>query len=344
MNNNLFRTCFVVRFPFSLIVFVTTVLFSGTVCAENKSELRDTGLVCAVDMGSNTFKFIVAEIKSGEYLQYVDDRKTSGVGDDLKNSEKQSGRKIISDGKLKEIKSLLAGFQDECERKTRSRKIHGIATAAFREAENGKTVSEQMHQQGVEMKVLTGEEESVYAYEAATLGERGLAVVDLGSRTTEFVTNTGTKYQWVEIATGYKIAWDDYYDKAETFREASSQHLKKLKEIIGERQKEILRDQQELKVIEVGETANYILGIPQDQIEGKVITHSQVKNKLKDLFAMDPKSFAELKENFKDAAKVLPRLVLVDFILTETGYDKFRGTDHELNVAIVYRLSRSESE
>ena len=94
-------------------------------------------------------------------------------------------------------------------------------------------------------------------------------------------------------------------------------------------------------MIEVGEAASYILGIPQDQIEGQVITHAQIKNKLRDLYAMDPKSFAELKENFEDAARVLPRLVLMDFILAETGYDKFRGTNRELNVAIVYKRSRS---
>ena len=128
-----------------------------------------------------------------------------------------------------------------------------------------------------------------------------------------------------------------FTQNAETFKQASTQHLKKVKEIIGEHQINILKAQQELRMIEVGEAASYILGIPQNQIEGKVITHAQVKNKLSDLYALNSKSFAELKTNFKDAARVLPRLVLVNFILGETGYDKFRGTNRELNVAIVYK-------
>jgi len=325
----------------SLVVFGSTILFSGTVCAEDRQEFRDTGRLCVVDMGSNTFKFIVAEIKSGEYLQYVDDRKTAGVGDDLKASEKNSGHKVISEGKIKEILSLLARFQDECERQTRSRKMYGIATAAFREAENSKVISQQLSQQGIDVHILAGEEESVYAYEVATLGKPGFAVVDLGSRTTEFVTKSGAIYQWVELATGYKVAWQEFYEKAETFNQASAQHLEKLKGFIGEQKKEILRNRQELVAVEVGETASYVLGIPQNQIEGKIITRTQVQNKLKDLLAMDPKAFAELKGNFKDAEKVLPRLVFLEFILGETGYDRFRGTDRELNVAVVYRLSRA---
>ncbi|MCI0412326.1 hypothetical protein L0222_05925 [bacterium] len=322
------------------LILLSTLLASHSVRAESQEKLRDTGLVCAVDMGSNTFKFIIAEINKGEYLQYVDERKTAGVGDDLKATESKTGRKQISDGKVQEIRALLAGFQDQCEQKTHSRKIQGIATAAFREAENGAAISDQLRQQGIEVQILTGEGESAYAYEAATLGKSGFAVADLGSRTTEFVTKTGENYQWAEIHTGYKVAWDDFYEKAGTFGQASSQHLVKLKQMIGEKENQILRNRIELVMIEFGETASYVLGIPQDQIEGKIITRTQVQGKLKDLHAMDAKAFADLKKNFKDAIKVLPRVVLADLILEQTGYDQLRGSNRELNVAIVYQISR----
>jgi exopolyphosphatase/pppGpp-phosphohydrolase len=166
-------------------------------------------MVCAVDMGSNTFKFLIAEIKNGKYLQHLDVRKTAGVGDDLKMSEKEKGYKVISELKIQEIKAILSEFQNECARNTHSRKMLAIATAAFREAENRTAVLQQLQQQGIDVKILTGQEESAYAYEAATLGEPGYAVVDVGSRTTEFVIKTGKEYQSVELSTGYKIAWDE---------------------------------------------------------------------------------------------------------------------------------------
>jgi hypothetical protein len=56
---------------------------------------------------------------------------------------------------------------------------------------------------------------------------------------------------------------------------------------------------------------------------------------------MKADSFLTLKKDFKDAAKVLPRLVFIDFILSQTNHDRFIGTDRELNVAIVYRISRA---
>jgi exopolyphosphatase/pppGpp-phosphohydrolase len=308
--------------------------------SENTSDLHNTGIVCAVDMGSNTFKFIAAEIKNGKYLQYSDVRKTAGVGDDLKLSEQKTGHKQISEAKLKEIISLLSGFQDECERRTGSRKLNAIATAAFREAENINMISEQLQKQEIEMKVLTAEEESAYAYEAATLGAEGFAVVDLGSRTTEFVIKAGDTYRWVEIPIGYKVAWDEFYEKTAEFNQAVVAHLKRLKELVGEKEKEILNSHHELMMIEVGETSSYVLGIPQDQIEGKIVTRAQTQKTLKELLAMNANSFANVKKNFKDAPKVLPRLVFIDYLLAQTHHDRFIGTDRELNVGIVYRISR----
>lgn len=297
--------------------------------------LHDTGVVCAVDMGSNTFKFIVAEMKNGQYLQYFDERKTAAVGDDLRASQEKLGRKLISDAKIKEIQSLLISFQDRCDQQTHSRRMHAIATAAFREAENISEILELLHQQDVEVRILTPEEESAYAYDAATLGEEGFAVLDLGSRTTEFVTRNNGKYEWILLNTGYKLAWDDFFQNADTFQQASESYVTKLSSLITDSNKKLLLTRRELVVIEVGETAAYILGIPQDQVEGKEITHAQVQRKLKEL----SESFADLKVSFKDAPKVLPRLVFIDFMLRQTGYEKFRATNRELNVAILLRLA-----
>jgi exopolyphosphatase/pppGpp-phosphohydrolase len=293
------------------------------------AQPRDTGLICAVDMGSNTFKFIIAEIKNGKYLEITDIRQTAGVGDDLRASEQRTGKKRISDAKLREIQSMLSRFQDECEKRTGARKMHAIATAAFREAENRQTISEQLKQQNIDLKILTEEEESVYAYQAATAGAPGFAVIDLGSRTTEFVNRSGDAYRWVLMPTGYKTAWDDFYKSSSTFAAAAALHRKKLHELISKDHLDILRNQKELVAIEVGEAASYVLGIPQDQIEGKLLSREQLSEKLKEISEM----------NFPDAGKVLPRLVLLDFVLEQAGYQSVRCTDNELNVAIVYRLA-----
>jgi hypothetical protein len=40
----------------------------------------DTGLVCAIDMGSNTFKLILGEMKEGNYVQHHFIKDRLGVG------------------------------------------------------------------------------------------------------------------------------------------------------------------------------------------------------------------------------------------------------------------------
>jgi exopolyphosphatase/pppGpp-phosphohydrolase len=307
--------------------------------SQTQDVLRDTKRICAVDMGSNTFKFIVAEIRNGEYIQHTDIRKTAGVGDDLRASELTLKRKVISDAKLQEIQSLLAEFQNQCKQQTGSDILHAIATAAFREAENIDFVRKKLQERGVQVKVLTAEEESAYAYEAATLGKSGFAVLDLGSRTTEFVNKRINEFEWVLLNTGYKVAWDDFYESAPAFHKAASRHTSSLRGIIRDQDWKILQNQKELVVIEVGETASYLLGLSQDQIEGKVISRSHLQQKLKELQQMDEKTFADLKRNFKDAARVLPRAVFLEFVLDKTGYDGFRCTNRELNAAVILRLA-----
>jgi exopolyphosphatase/pppGpp-phosphohydrolase len=85
----------------------------------------DTGKVCVVDMGSNTFKLIVGEMSDGIYVEHYIDKKTLQVGDDMS----KSGR--ISDGKLKDIRETLTEFRSKCESKG-AVSFRAVATAAFR--------------------------------------------------------------------------------------------------------------------------------------------------------------------------------------------------------------------
>ena len=55
--------------------------------------------MCAIDMGSNTFRRIVGAFENGRYVQSAIEKRTLGVGDDVA----AHGR--ISDAKLAEIKA-----------------------------------------------------------------------------------------------------------------------------------------------------------------------------------------------------------------------------------------------
>src|SRR5688500_20382678 len=91
---------------------------------------RASAAMCAIDMGSNTFRRIAGTFENGRYVQSAIEKRTLGVGDDVA----AHGR--ISDAKLAEIKEVLTSFRAACLKEGMSR-VAAVGTAAFRAAPNG---------------------------------------------------------------------------------------------------------------------------------------------------------------------------------------------------------------
>ena len=121
--------------------------------------------MCAIDMGSNTFRRITGRFADGRYEQQPIERKTLGVGDDVT----RTGR--ISDTKLAEIGQTLSAFKAACEKDGAARVV-AIGTAAFRDAANGQAVVDLAKGLGIDMEIATEARESELAYLVGTLGRR----------------------------------------------------------------------------------------------------------------------------------------------------------------------------
>jgi exopolyphosphatase / guanosine-5'-triphosphate,3'-diphosphate pyrophosphatase len=133
-----------------------------------------TGLVCAIDMGSNTFKLILGEMKEGNYVQHHFIKDRLGVGDDMSKTG------VISPPKLKEIRQRLEKYLAVCDSKgilTRA----AVATAAFREAKNQGDVLEIAKSLNLPLEIVSEERESQLAYLVGALGKPNFAVIDNGS-------------------------------------------------------------------------------------------------------------------------------------------------------------------
>ena len=113
--------------------------------------------ICAIDMGSNTFRRIVGSFENGRYEQKSIERKSLGVGDDVG----RHGR--ISDAKLAEIEETLIGFARSCQNEGVTRVV-AIGTAAFRDAPNGATVITLAAKHSISMEIATELRESELAY------------------------------------------------------------------------------------------------------------------------------------------------------------------------------------
>lgn len=165
-------------------------------------------VTCAIDMGSNSFRRIVASFEGGRYTQHGIEVRTLGVGDDVA----RNGR--ISDAKLEDIRRTLAAFRSACDKDGATR-VTAVGTAAFRDAPNGIRAVETAAQLGIAMEIATEQRESELAYLAGSLGRAGYAVIDNGSRSIELVSRPAGVLRYQVFNLGYRVAYETFFAKAE---------------------------------------------------------------------------------------------------------------------------------
>ena len=163
--------------------------------------------MCAIDMGSNSFRRIVGSFADGRYVETGIESKTMGVGDDVE----KHGR--ISDAKFAEIEETLRGFVASCRQDGASAPV-AVGTAAFRNAPNGARAIEIASRAGVRMEIASEQRESELAYLVGSLGQPGQAVIDNGSRSIELVSLSGGVIQHHVFNLGYRIAYEEFFARA----------------------------------------------------------------------------------------------------------------------------------
>jgi exopolyphosphatase/guanosine-5'-triphosphate,3'-diphosphate pyrophosphatase len=146
-------------------------------------------LCAAIDIGSNTTRLLVAEPVEGQLKAAMEQRAytrvNKGLGDDGSISKK----------KAREVAGVVA-TQVRLARELGAESIRTVATAAIRDATNGKKVAARIAEEaGVPVEILSEQEEGRLAFIGATktLGhpvDGKVAVVDIGGGSTEVVLGT----------------------------------------------------------------------------------------------------------------------------------------------------------
>ena len=159
-------------------------------------------LCAAVDIGSNTTRVLVAEPQEGQLRKVMEQRAYTQIGADAKRDGKLSAQKIDEVAEVVETQLKLA-------RELGAEAIRVVATAAIREAGNREKVVREIERvTGVDMEVLSVEEEGRLAFIGATktLGhpvEGEIGVVDVGGGSSEIVL--GTVSGGVSLVKSFKI-------------------------------------------------------------------------------------------------------------------------------------------
>ena len=138
----------------------------------------------AIDIGSNTTRILVAEPVEGQLVKLMEQRSYTRIAVSRGRRGKIPKEKVDEVAEVVETQVRLA-------REVGAEQFRAVATAAIREAPNGKKVASRIAERaGVEVEVISEEEEGRLAFLGATksLGhpaEGNLAVVDVGGGSTE---------------------------------------------------------------------------------------------------------------------------------------------------------------
>jgi hypothetical protein len=303
-----------------LAIFVSLAVL---IVMSASTAAQPTQAMCAIDMGSNSFRRIVGSFADGHYNQRRIDAITVGVGDDLA----RNGR--ISDAKLADIGRTLAAFKRSCEQEGIST-IRAIGTAAFREAPNGKRVIELAATLGIPMEIASEERESALAYLVGGLGTDGVAVVDNGSRSIELVSRENGATRYIVFNLGYRVAYDTFFANATNAEQAVLAFRKRLAQEAS--RASFITGQRKLVGVEFAEMVT--LFFPSNDGWPRVFTRDRLQQKLREITAMPAGGFKELKSK-KDIDRALPRLVVAVFLVEEFGYPALELTDRELGAGLI---------
>jgi exopolyphosphatase/pppGpp-phosphohydrolase len=302
---------------------ISLLLLIGLLFSSSAALSSDTGLVCVIDMGSNSFKLILGEMKEGNYVQHHFTKSRLGVGDDMSKSG------VISPSKLKEIRQTLQDYLAVCDAKG-IRPRSAVATAAFREAKNQGDVVEIAKSLNLPLEIVSEERESQLAYLVGTLGKQNVAVIDNGSRTIELVTRAASGYKWNVFHLGYRIAFQRFFEPAKTFAEAEDGYRQVLAPYLLSA--DFMKNRDRYAGVEMKDAARYLLS--QDQVDGVLISLDMVSRKLAALRAMAEAEFSQLKK-VDNIDEILPRLVVLERTLIIFGYREIQVFERELGVGLI---------
>jgi hypothetical protein len=281
--------------------------------------------LCAIDMGSNSFKRIVGSFASGRYEQTAFEKKTLGVGDDLTRNGK------ISDAKLAEIEQTLAAFQAACAKDGAGR-VLAIGTAAFRDAPNGSRAVEIAQKLGIPMEIASEKRESELAYLVGSLGQDGYAVIDNGSRSIELVSKQkGGEPRYAVANLGYRVAYEKFFAGAETAAPGTLAFRERLRPEAGSAAP-FMKGQKRLVGVEFDDMAAVLF--EPAETEGRVFPLADLKRKLHEIEASGAAGFAALKQK-KDIDRALPRLVVAVTLAEAFGYPELLLTARELGTGLI---------
>ncbi len=228
--------------------------------------------LAALDLGSNSFLCLIAEVDSSEKFHVLHDEvKVVRLGQELgKTGSLHSEALKRADQCLKHFSEVIKSFQVD--------HVEAVATAAAREAENAEEFIQICENYKIPLTTISGEEEALMSFRGAIRPDEKekVLLIDIGGGSTEHTVGTLKK---IELAQSIPYGAVKLTEKYIQNQPVPTEQEKELREFIRKRSEELWAQVEALqpqKIWAVAGTptalAAAILGkFDRDQIEGMVL-------------------------------------------------------------------------
>jgi exopolyphosphatase/guanosine-5'-triphosphate,3'-diphosphate pyrophosphatase len=140
--------------------------------------------VAAVDLGTNTTRLLVADVRDGQVLEVERESRITRLGEGV------DVRRRLLPLPIARVRNCLADYRRTLESLGAERTL-AVATSAIRDAENGEAfLGEVEWSYGFTTRLLTGDEEAQLTFRGVSVDrsvEAGTMIVDVGGGSTELV-------------------------------------------------------------------------------------------------------------------------------------------------------------
>ena len=296
-----------------------------------------------IDVGTNSIKFCLAEeTGNGSYTVVKDTNDIARLGEGLKETG------LIGPEPLERNAQSVANFAAEA-KAAGADEVVAVGTMALRTAKNAAAFIARVKELcGVELKVLSGEEEAQYSYVAVMSGIEGAADADLvtmdtGGGSTEFVFGTAGKIvRKFSLNVGAVRFTEQYLSQmpvaAEKLAEAQAQIKKELSEGGVSGPVKFL--------VGMGGTVTSLASVKHkmakydpDVIQGSTLTLDDINAQIADYAA---KTLDQRREIVglqpKRADVILAGACIVKAVLELTGAKELTVSDRSLRHGLMYEL------
>jgi exopolyphosphatase/guanosine-5'-triphosphate,3'-diphosphate pyrophosphatase len=161
-----------------------------------------TNRFAALDLGTNTTLLMIAEIREkGDFVVLDDQARITRLGEGVDRAG------ILSENAQRRTLAAIKDYAARCQELAVD-EVVVVATSALRDAANREEFTQRLQQQsGLQLRILSGEEEARYSFEAVCRGldlqSKRVLAVDVGGGSTELIWGTDGKVDyWTSLQLG----------------------------------------------------------------------------------------------------------------------------------------------